>query len=92
MSEEEKVDEREERRQEWINILKECAIYHSTRAKELKSPIIGAEDSQECIMHQVWRLSIMDAVGLIELLPLIDKDNEAKDEATLPQHHPGPSG
>ena len=93
MSEEQKkINEKEERRIEWSNILKECAMYHHTKAKELKSPIIGAEDSEECIMHQVWKLSIMDAVGLIDILPIIDKDNEKKDEATLPQHRPGPSG
>ena len=83
------IDEREERRIEWINILKECAGYHRDIALSLKSPIIGAEDSQECIMHQVWNLSIMDSVSLIEMLPLIKKDNE---EADLPQHIAGPLG
>lgn len=93
MSEEENVaDEREERRIEWVNILKDCLSYHITTANELKSPIMGAQDSEECIMHQVWAHSIRDAVGLIELLPLIDKDNNETDEGDLPQHHQGPIG
>ena len=84
-------DEREERRLQWIAILKECAMYHNEIVEELKSPIIGAEESEESLMHKVWCLSIMDAVGLIEVLPLIDEDNN--DEGyNEPQHREGPAG
>ena len=93
MSEEEiEVDEREERRLEWINILKDCLSYHIESANKCKSPIIGAAESEECMMHQVWAHSIRDAIGLIELLPLIDKDNNEEDEGDLPQHYQGPIG
>lgn len=94
MSEEEIIlDEREERRIEWINILKDCLSYHIESAQELKSPIIGAPESELCIMHQVWAHSIRDAVGLIEMLPLIEEDNENDNgEEALPQHHQGPMG
>tara|TARA_R110000751_G_scaffold119302_8_gene219773 strand:- start:4128 stop:4409 length:282 start_codon:yes stop_codon:yes gene_type:complete len=93
MSEEEIIlDGREERRTEWINILKDCLNYHLHSAQELRSPIIGAPESEECIMHQVWAHSIKDAVGLIELLPLIEEDNKTDDKEVLPQHHQGPLG
>lgn len=93
MSEEEiVVDEREERRIEWVNILKDCMGFHIESAASLKSPIIGAQDTELCIMHQVWAHAIRDAVGLIELLPLIEEDNENNDEEVLPQHHRGPIG
>ena len=93
MSEEEiVVDEREERRIEWVNILKDCMAFHIETATSLKSPIIGAPDTEKCMMHQVWAHSIRDAVGLIELLPLIDKDNNENSEEDLPQHQQGPLG
>jgi hypothetical protein len=84
------TDEREERRLQWIAILKECAMYHNERVEKLKSPIIGAEETEEALMHKVWCLAIMDAIGLVEVLPLIDKDKEEKDN--LPQHSRGPAG
>jgi hypothetical protein len=83
-------DEREERRLQWIAILKECAMYHNEQVEKLKSPIIGASETEEAVMHKVWCLAIMDAVGLVEVLPLIDEDNEGKDG--LPQDNPGPAG
>ena len=85
------INEREERRLQWIAILKECAMYHNKMVEKLKSPIIGAEETEESLMHKVWCLSITDAVGLIELLPVIDKDNDNDNEG-LPQHNQGPAG
>ena len=84
------IDKREERRIQWVMILRECAMYHNEMVEKLKSPIIGADESEESLMHKVWSLSIMDAVGLIEVLPIIDEDND-NDEA-LPQHRQGPAG
>ena len=84
------MDEREERRLQWVAILKECAMYHNEMVEKLKSPIIGAEETEEAMMHKVWCLAIMDAIGLVEVLPLIDKDKEEKDN--LPQNNPGPLG
>ena len=86
------INEKEERRLQWIAILKECAMYHNEMVEKLKSPIIGAEESEESLMHKVWYLSIMDAVGLIEILPVIEEDNKEKDEEGLPQHRQGPAG
>ena len=85
------IDEREERRFEWIAILKECAMYHNEMVEKLKSPIIGAEEIEESVMHKVWCLSIMDAVGLIELLPMIEEEQE-NNRNRLPQNSPGPAG
>jgi len=85
------INEREERRLQWIAILNECAMYHNEMVEKLKSPIIGAEETEESLMHKVWYLSITDAVGLIQLLPVIDKDNDNDNEG-LPQHNQGPAG
>ena len=83
-------DEKEERRLQWIAILKECAMYHNEIVENLKSPIIGAEETEDSLMHKGWCLAIMDAIGLIEVLPLIDEENERK--GGLPQDSPGPAG
>ena len=85
------IDEREERRLQWIAILRECAQYHNEMVEKLKSPIIGAEETEESVMHKVWCLSIMDAVGLIELLPIIEEEQE-NNKGGLPQNSPGPAG
>ena len=42
------------------------------------------------MMHKVWAMAIMDAVGLIEVLPVIEQNEE--EEEGLPQHKPGPIG
>ena len=74
------INEREERRLQWISILKECAQYHNEMVEKLKSPIIGAETTEEGLMHKVWCLAIIDAVKLVEVLPLIEEDEEEKDD------------
>ena len=84
------IDEREERRLQWIAILKECAQYHNVQYQECLSPILGAEETEDSMMHKVWAMAIIDAVGLIEVLPLIDEENEKKGD--LPQHNKGPAG
>ncbi len=83
---------REERRQNWIDILKGCAHHHQMKSKELESPIIGAEESEECIMHKVWNYAIIDCIGLIEMLPMTEKKEEDDDDEGLPQHSAGPLG
>ena len=80
-------DEREERRLQWIAILKECAQYHNVQYQECLSPILGAEETEDSMMHKVWAMAIMDAVGLIEVLPVIQQEED--DEDGLPQHKQG---
>lgn len=86
------IEEREERRLQWVAILKECAHYHNEMVESLKSPIIGAKETEESLRHKVWCLSIMDAIGLIEVLPLIDEKIEKNEKDDLPQNRAGPAG
>tara|TARA_B100000902_G_C26645717_1_gene591319 strand:- start:85 stop:342 length:258 start_codon:yes stop_codon:yes gene_type:complete len=83
-------EEKEERRLQWVAILRECAQYHNVQYQECLSPILGAEETEDSMMHKVWAMAIMDAVGLIEVLPVIEQEEE--DEDGLPQHRPGPIG
>ena len=83
-------DEREERRLQWVAILKECAQYHNVQYQECLPPIIGAEETEDSMMHKVWAMAIIDAVVLIEVLPVIQQEEEEEDG--LPQHKPGPIG
>ena len=72
-------DEREERRLQWVAILKECAQYHNVQYQECLSPIIGAEETEDSMMHKVWAMAIIDAVGLIEVLPVIEQNEEEEE-------------
>lgn len=86
------MDERKERRNEWLDMLKGCSKYHYEKATELAPTIIGQESSDEHIMHKVWHWALKDAVAILEILPTIKEDAENDDDDGLPQHKEGPIG
>tara|TARA_R100000008_G_scaffold79546_1_gene61290 strand:+ start:135 stop:413 length:279 start_codon:yes stop_codon:yes gene_type:complete len=91
----EPINEQEERRQQWIDLLKGCAGYHYKKANETAPTIIGQESSEDHILHKVWTIAINDAIGLIELLPKVEVKEEVNvevDDKKLPQHKEGPLG
>ena len=76
-------------REQWIELLRSCSIYHKKEAEKSAPTIIGQQSSEEHIMHKVWSLSIQEAVDLISILPTVDEEDNSDD---LPQHRKGPIG
>ena len=74
-------------REQWLDLLRGCAIHHKKEAERLTPVIIGEQPSEEYIMHKVWSLSIQEAVDLISILPTVDGDDD-----DLPQNSKGPLG
>ena len=74
-------------REQWLDLMRGCAIYHKKKAEETAPVIIGEQPSEEHIMHKVWSLSVQEAVDLISILPTVDGDDD-----DLPQHTKGPLG
>jgi len=85
------INERAERREQWLLVLDGCVKHHYNLAMKTAPVIIGEEPSEEHITHKVWAMAINDAIGLIELLPVIEGDEDGLDD-TLPQHRTGPAG
>ena len=74
-------------REQWLDLMRWCAIYHKKKAEETAPVILGEQASEEHIMHKVWSLSVQEAVDLISILPTVDGDDD-----DLPQHTKGPLG
>ena len=74
-------------REQWLDLLRGCAIHHKKKAEETAPVIMGAQPTEQHIMHKVWSLSIQEAVDLISILPTVDGDDN-----NLPQHTKGPLG
>jgi len=76
-------------REQWLDLLRSCSMYHRKEAEKTAPTIIGQQPTEEHILHKVWSISIDEAVELISLLPTVDDD---EDEDGLPQHRQGPIG
>tara|TARA_R100000329_G_scaffold28616_1_gene26430 strand:- start:474 stop:749 length:276 start_codon:yes stop_codon:yes gene_type:complete len=74
-------------REQWLDLMRSCAVYHKKQAEETAPVIIGEQPSEEHIMHKVWSLSVQEAVDLISILPTVDGE-----DGDLPQHTKGPLG
>ena len=64
-------------------------MFHMQLVKEHKSPIIGAEISQEELFHRASASAIEDCILLIEIL---EEDGWFGSNEKLPQHQEGPAG
>jgi hypothetical protein len=76
-------------REQWLDLLRSCSMYHRKEAEKTAPTIIGQQPTEEHILHKVWSMSIDESVELISLLPTVDDD---EDEDGLPQHRQGPIG
>ena len=66
----------DENRRRWLRDLAACQQWHREKALETKSPIIGAERSDENILHNVFHAAVLDALILIENLPILEDEVE----------------
>ena len=66
-------------------------MYHQQQVKELASPIMGAEMSDDEIFHMAISVAIQDCMALIQQLEAFGYFEEEEEEE-LPQHSAGPLG
>ena len=72
----------EENRLRWIRDLGACLQWHKDKAVETKPIIIGGTRSDENILHNVFYNAILDALILVENLPVVDVEEVEEDEDT----------
>ena len=66
-------------------------MYHQQQIKELESPIIGKELTDEQLMHMAWAVAVQDSMALIQQMEaygyFAEGDEEGEDLSK-----PGPAG
>ena len=65
-------------------------MFHQQQVKEMSSPILGAEMTDEQLMHMAWSVSIQDAMALIQQMEAYGYFEEIEAEEDLSK--PGPAG
>ena len=66
-------------------------MFHQQQVKEMSSPILGAEMTDEQLMHMAWSVSIQDAMALIQQMEAYGYFDEIEaEEEDLSK--PGPAG
>jgi len=81
-------------RKQWCDLLHAGWMYHQQKVKEIASPIIGAEISDDQLFHMSISVAIQDAIALIQQMEAYGYFEMAEDEEgeELPQHKRGPAG
>ena len=82
-----KTDER----QRWVDLLKTAWMYHQQKVKDLRSPVIGAEITDDELLHMAISVAIQDCIALIQQMESFGYFEEEEEEE-LPQHSAGPLG
>ena len=77
-------------RKHWGELLHTGWMYHQQKVKDLASPVLGAEMSDDEIFHMAVSVAIQDCIALIQQLEAFGYFEEEEDE--LPQHSAGPLG
>ena len=85
-SEELTVDNTEDDRDQWLRLLEHAVMFHKQMVIEHKSPIIGAEPSQDEMFHRAIASAIEDCILLIQ----IAAEQGMFDD--MPQYSKGPAG
>ena len=68
----------EENRRRWVRDLSACLQWHKEQAEKSKSPILGAEPTDDSILHSVFHNAVLDALIVVENLALVDADEEVE--------------
>ena len=82
----------DEARKQWCDLLHAGWMYHQQKVKEIASPIIGAEISDDQLFHMSISVAIQDAIALIQQMEAYGYFAEEGEEEELPQHKRGPAG
>ena len=83
-----KTDERKR----WVELLHTGWMYHQQKVKDLSSPILGAEITDDQLFHMAISVAIQDCMALIQQLEAYGYFDEPEEEDELPQHSAGPLG
>ena len=77
-------------RRHWIELLHTGWMYHQQKVKDLASPVIGAEMTDDEIFHMAVSVAIQDCIALIQQLEAFGYFEEEEEEVELST--PGPAG
>ena len=80
-----------EQRRKWCELLHSGWMYHQQKVKELASPVIGAEISDDQLYHMSLSVAIQDAIALIQQMEAYGYFEEMEDETQV-LDKPGPAG
>jgi|TARA_R100001530_G_scaffold1347_4_gene2383 hypothetical protein len=63
-------------REQWIDLLYHCVNFHESIAEEVKSDILGDEESKAMFMyHSSMANAVRDAIGLIQMWEVTEDDD-----------------
>ena len=63
-------------REQWIDLLYHCVNLHESIAEEVKSDILGDEESKAMFMyHSSMANAVRDAIGLIQMWEVTEDDD-----------------
>ena len=82
----------DEARKQWCDLLHAGWMYHQQKVKEIASPIIGAEISDDQLFHMSISVAIQDAIALIQQMEAYGYFEKEEEGEELPQHKRGPAG
>ena len=80
-----------EQRRQWCELLHSGWMYQQQKVKELASPVIGAEISDDQLYHMSLSVAIQDAIALIQQMEAYGYFEEMEDETQV-LDKPGPAG
>ena len=75
-------------RKHWVELLHTGWMYHQQKVKDLASPVLGAEMSDDEIFHMAVSVAIQDCIALIQQLEAFGYFEEEEPELSTP----GPAG
>ena len=75
-------------RKHWVELLHTGWMYHQQKVKELASPVLGAEMTDDEIFHMAVSVAIQDCIALIQQLEAFGYFEEEEPELSTP----GPAG
>ena len=82
----------DEARKQWCELLHAGWMYHQQKVKDLSSPIIGAEITDDQLFHMSISVAIQDAIALIQQMEAYGYFEKEEEGEELPQHKRGPAG
>ena len=82
----------ESARKQWCELLHAGWMYHQQKVKDLSSPIIGAEITDDQLFHMSISVAIQDAIALIQQMEAYGDFEKEEEGEELPQHKRGPAG
>ena len=84
-------NQKTEERRRWCELLHSGWMYHQQKVKELASPIVGVEITDDQLYHMGLSVAIQDAIALIQQMEAYGYFEEMEDAEDV-LSKPGPAG